>query len=84
MILARQVAPIAAGHIHRGAPGEAGPVVVDLLGPSPSGLPPRARGCVRASSRALAREIGHHPGRFYVNLHNADFPQGAIRGQLTR
>jgi hypothetical protein len=83
VILAREVAPITAGHIHRGAPSVAGPIVVDLLGASPSGLPPRTRGCVR-TTRALAREIGHNPGRFYVNLHNADFPDGAIRGQLTR
>ena len=88
VILARNVEPITAGHIHRGAVGEAGPIVVDLLGAQAAAgtltLPPRDSGCVTASSRALAKEIAKHPGRFYVNLHNATFPNGAIRGQLTR
>ena len=83
VILARQVEPITAGHIHRGALGESGPVVVDLLGAQGSPLPPRRRGCV-TTTRSLAKEIGHNPARFYVNLHNPTFPNGAIRGQLTR
>jgi CHRD domain len=84
VILAREIDPVVAGHIHRGAVGQNGPIVVDLLGAGNTGLPGRRRDCVNASSRALAREIGHNPTRFYVNLHNAAFPDGAIRGQLSR
>lgn len=31
----------------------------------------------------VLEEIRADPSAFYVDLHNAEFPQGAIRGQLT-
>ena len=34
--------------------------------------------------RDLLRELARHPERFYVNLHNHKFHDGAIRGQLDR
>jgi hypothetical protein len=62
-------------HIHRGAVGVAGPIVVDLT-PALSGTR-----CV-AADPALVREIRDNPAAFYVNIHNGAFPAGAIRGQL--
>ena len=32
----------------------------------------------------LVAQIARHPDGFYTNLHNAEFPAGAIRGQLFR
>jgi hypothetical protein len=32
----------------------------------------------------LLRNINGHPRQYYVNIHNLDFPGGAIRGQLHR
>lgn len=67
------------GHIHRGGPTVAGPVVVPLfMGPAPTG-----RRCVTTTA-ALRKEIALHPARFYVNVHNAGYPAGAIRGQVER
>ena len=69
-------------HIHRGAKGVNGPVVVPF--PVFDGLPASFNGvdgCVSADP-ALVDEIRHHPAGFYVNLHTPDFPGGAIRGQL--
>jgi hypothetical protein len=38
-------------------------------------------GCVEVP-RALSLELLEHPRRFYVNVTNEQFPEGAIRGQL--
>ena len=70
--------PAAAAHIHRGAAGANGPVVVTLRPPSAGG---GASGCV-AVARTLVRELLNARARFYVNVHTQEFPAGAIRGQL--
>lgn len=67
-----------AAHIHKGAKGTAGPVVVGLFN-----APHKRSGCVTTTS-ALAKAIVKKPGDYYVNLHNTAFPNGAIRGQLHR
>jgi len=73
------IAPATAAHIHRGAPGEAGPPVVTLEAPADGD----SKGCISAPG-SLADEIEANPAAFYVNVHNAEFPNGAIRGQLAR
>jgi hypothetical protein len=70
-----KVATIVAGHIHKGGPGVAGPVVV------PFGKVFHAKGCT-TTTPALAAAILRNPGRYYVNVHNAKYPGGALRGQL--
>jgi hypothetical protein len=76
--------PIAA-HIHRGKRHQNGPVVVPLFPPLPtSGDPGASSGCTENVDAALARDIQRHPRRYYVNVHTADFPGGAVRGQLFR
>jgi hypothetical protein len=64
-------------HIHRGAAGVAGPVVVDFGAPGATSH----TGCA-ALTATLADEILADPAGFYVNVHNTDFPGGAVRGQL--
>jgi hypothetical protein len=75
----RNIGPATVAHIHRGAQGVAGPPVVTLEAPTDGG----AEGCISAPG-ALADEIEANPAAFYVNVHNAEFPDGAIRGQLQR
>ena len=70
--------PAVGAHIHRGAAGEAGPIVVALQPPGADG---RVDSCT-TGERALLSEIQANPAAFYVNVHTSDFPQGAIRGQL--
>lgn len=73
------IAPATAAHIHRGREGEAGPPVVTLEPPGDG----ESHGCLRVA-RAIASEINAAPADFYVNIHNADFPAGALRGQFER
>lgn len=42
----------------------------------------RLSDCVDGLDPALLREIKGNPSGFYVNLHNARFPGGFVRGQL--
>jgi hypothetical protein len=73
--------PATAAHIHVGAVGTAPPnnVVVTLSAPDASGF---SSGCTTVD-RDLALEILQNPENYYVNVHNEDFPTGAIRGQLS-
>jgi hypothetical protein len=71
--------PVAA-HIHRGGPKVAGPVVQPLEQPA-AGDPGASSACVKIS-RSFARGLRSNPTRFYVNVHTADLPNGAVRGQL--
>jgi hypothetical protein len=64
-----------ASHIHKGAAGKAGPVLVPL------GAGFKRTGCTTAPA-AVARAISAKPGAYYVNIHTPKFPAGALRGQL--
>jgi len=71
------VAAPTAAHIHKGKPGTAGPVVVAF------GTAYKREGCTTAP-KAMINAILANPGGYYVNVHNAKYPAGAVRGQLSR
>ena len=64
-----------AAHIHKGKAGVSGPVIVPL------GATYKAKGCI-AAPKATIQKIEANPNAYYVNVHTAKFPAGAIRGQL--
>lgn len=71
---------ISGAHIHPGAAGQSGGVLVPLntLVDHPTGT------CVPAP-RAVIKQIRKNPANFYVNVHALPgFGPGAIRGQLER
>jgi hypothetical protein len=85
------IAPPIFAHIHVGAAGVAGPVVVlffdvpELAGAPTATLPATvaaAAGCVGDQDPALLRNIRRHPADYYANIHTLEFVPGAIRGQL--
>ena len=78
-----------AAHIHEGAPGENGPVVVNLAAPADG----NAADCLTEGETGpgttpkfptgeTVADILANPEDYYVNVHNAEYPGGAIRGQL--
>lgn len=79
VVTVANIEPATAAHIHRGARGIAGPPVVTLDAPTDG----ESRGCLSVPS-VLADELERSPGSFYVNVHNARYPNGAVRGQLRR
>jgi opacity protein-like surface antigen len=75
-VFVRRIAPATAAHIHVGDEDTAGPVVQALEAPTDG----YSAGCV--DNDALATALDANPDNYYVNVHNADFPAGAVRGQL--
>jgi CHRD domain-containing protein len=68
-------------HIHKGAAGTNGDVVVNFFaGESPLDATSKS-GCATADA-AVVKAIQANPSNYYVNLHSPEFPKGAIRGQL--
>jgi hypothetical protein len=68
-----------AAHIHKAASGVAGPIVVTL----PTPIFNSSNDCTQIDP-ALYDDIAASPSAYYVNVHTADLPGGAVRGQLAR
>lgn len=75
----RGIGPITAAHIHFGVAGTNGPPVFTLRRSEEGGY----KGCADGSEWKQDRIEGN-PEAFYVNVHTAEYPNGAIRGQLSR
>lgn len=72
-VKAAKIATPTAMHVHSGAAGTDGPPVVTFTMGEDM--------CIAAEPDVL-RPIVANPANFYVNIHTADFPKGAVRGQL--
>ena len=76
----RNIGVVTGAHIHKGGVGVNGPVVV-MLTKSNEGT---WKGCADRGSEWTQDMIKANYSGFYVNLHTAEYPNGAIRGQLHR
>jgi hypothetical protein len=76
-LFVRQIATPTAAHIHAGKAGVNGDVKVELNAPTMGW----STGC-EWIGKSLAWKLAVKPSRYYVNVHNAAYPNGAIRGQL--
>jgi hypothetical protein len=68
---------ITMAHVHMGAAGASGPVVVPFMAPVQGSI----TGSVSVSYSTLS-SVKQNPAGFYVNVHTSSFPGGAARGQL--
>jgi hypothetical protein len=73
-------------HIHEGAAGSNGGVRVTFF---ETGQPVALTGCTGDTpsppfTRDRLTDIIQNPQNYYVNVHTAEFPAGAIRGQLSK
>ena len=66
-------------HIHSGAAGSSGDVVLPLEITTPDD----GDRCAALTADQLTAILAA-PQNFYVNIHTAEFPKGAIRGQLAK
>jgi hypothetical protein len=75
-------------HIHRGAVGSPGPVVVPANFGAAVDVTAGSGAFFRAAQTtdpvvlSVIEEILANPGKFYVNVHSLTFPGGIMRGQL--
>ena len=72
-----KIAPANGAHIHAGALDKAGPPIVTLTPPANGS----SKECAPLDQEKIM-DIIKNPGNYYVNVHNAEFPNGALRGQL--
>jgi hypothetical protein len=75
----KDIGTAVAAHIHKGAAGAGGPPVVPLDAPG-SG---KSQGCADVDKDVAAALIAD-PAGYYVNVHTAAAPGGAVRGQLSK
>lgn len=75
----QNIAAPTASHIHRGAAGVTGPVIIPFNQPFDEGV---SKGTLTGIAPSFFAEILANPPGYYFNIHNAGFPGGAIRGQL--
>ena len=64
-----------AAHVHSGAAGTDGPPVLTVALADDE--------CI-AAEPAVLKPIVENPAGYYVNVHTAAFPKGAVRGQLVK
>ena len=74
---ASSIATATAAQIHSGGKGASGPSLINLQPPT-LGM---SKECVSVDSERLA-DLIKNPTNYYVSVQNAEFPEGAIRGQL--
>jgi len=68
-------------HLHQGVRGTNGDVKIPFFMEKLKGGTPFVFGTVKVKDADLLRSIKAHPEQFYFNLHTAEFPGGAVRGE---
>jgi hypothetical protein len=83
-MVARGIDKPVAAHIHKGAAGANGGVVIDLKPSFKGGEDKRTSSKCVAAKGTVVSAIRKNPAGYYANVHNEKFPGGALRGQLKK
>jgi hypothetical protein len=73
--LVQNISQPTASHLHRGVPGVSGPIVISLASSYPGDV-------AGGAGEILTDEFETSATNLYFDVHNTEFEEGAIRGQL--
>lgn len=68
-------------HLHKAPAGQNGPVKLGLNPPKDG---TSEHECIRGLGERFIKKISGNPTGYYADVHNTDYPGGALRGQLTQ
>ena len=83
VVVVRGVAAVIAAHIHKAPAGAIGPHAIDLNTPVDHGTGTAYSVTCTLEAPALVADLIANPAGYYVNVHSAGRPLGALRGQLS-
>ena len=75
------IAGATSAHLHEAPVGEVGPVRLRLNPPRDGAS---EHECIWGLGERFIKRISGNPTGYYVDVHNDEHPDGAVRGQLTR
>jgi len=76
-LVASGIAPITSVHLHGPTSGGSGPALAAFTDVTVR------RSCITVSDRVI-KMIRKEPGNYYIDVHTTEFPNGALRGELSK
>ena len=72
---------VTGAHLHKGNAGQIARPIVTLFSGSKASP---AKGCVKGLKQRIVKRLKRKPSQHYVDIDTKKYPNGAVRGQLSR